>query len=155
MANTFTKLYAHIVFSPKGREGYLIPEIEERVYKYMTGVIKEKGHILLAINGIPNHVHLLIGYKPNISLSDLVRDLKSSTSKFINENKLLRGYFSWQEGFGGFSVGHTQVNTVAQYIQLQKIHHKEKSFRKEYIDLLQMSEIQFDEVYLFDAELEP
>ncbi|MCF8239717.1 MAG: IS200/IS605 family transposase [Saprospiraceae bacterium] len=150
MANTFTKLYAHIVFSPKGREGYIIPEIEERVYKYMTGILKEKGQTPIAINGMPDHVHVLIGYKPINALSDLVRDLKSSTSKFINENKLLRGTFSWQEGFGGFSVSHSQVNTVAKYIQLQKIHHKEKSFREEYMELLQTTEIPFDEAYIFD-----
>ncbi len=153
MANTFTKLFAHIIFAPKGREGYLIPEIEERVYQYMTGIIREKGQTMIAVNGTQDHVHLLIGYKPSISLSDLVRDLKSATSKFMNENKLLRGHFSWQEGFGGFSVGHSQVNSVARYIQQQKVHHKEKSFRAEYIELLGMSDIQFDEAYLFTDEM--
>lgn len=150
MAGTFSQLYIQVVFAVKGRENLLQKPWKDEAFKYMAGIIKEKGQKPIIINGISDHVHLFIGLKPSMLLSDLVRDVKNNTTNFINSKKFLRGKFSWQEGYGAFSYAHSQLDTVYQYILNQEEHHKKKTFREEYMDLLQKFEIEYDKKYLFE-----
>lgn len=150
MANTYTQMYAHLVFSPLGRQNLILPAFEDRLYRYITGIVQTKGQKMIAINGMPDHVHLFFGFKPGIAISDLVRDVKVSSSKFINEERFLPGRFSWQEGFGCFTYGHSQVDRVAQYVMNQKEHHRKRSFRDEYLELLRKFAVPFDERYMFE-----
>ncbi|MFN5333724.1 MAG: IS200/IS605 family transposase [Bacteroidota bacterium] len=150
MANTYTQLYAHVVFAVKGRENLISHIWKNHLYKYITGIITHKKQKLMIVNGMPNHIHLLIGFNPDCNLSDLVRDVKSNSSKWINENKLAGGKFQWQNGFGAFTVGHSQIQTVVNYIKNQEEHHKVDSFRDEYIGLLKSYEIDFRTDFIFD-----
>ncbi len=150
MANTYTQIYIHTVFSPLNRESLILAEWENELQKYITGIVQSKGHKMIAINGMPDHIHIFFGMKPNQSLSSLVQDIKSNSSKWINEKGFVKGKFSWQEGFGGFSYGHSQIDKVAKYVMNQKEHHKKKSFRSEYLSLLEKFEIDFKNKYVFD-----
>ena len=152
MANTYTQIYIHIVFAVQGRQNFLKTENKEEVQKYITGIIRNKKQKLISINIMPDHVHILLGIKPNIAISDIVRDIKNNSSSFINEKKLVRGKFNWQEGFGAFSYGHSQINAVVKYIQEQEKHHLKKTFREEYLALLKKFEVKYDERYLFSIE---
>jgi REP element-mobilizing transposase RayT len=116
MANTYTQLYAQLIFSPEGRQNLIQERIKNDVYKYVSGIIKNKNQKLMAINGMPDHVHILIGFSPDIALSVLVRDIKSSTTNYINEQKFIAGKFSWQSGFGAFTYSKSQVMKVVSYI---------------------------------------
>ncbi|MBN2571709.1 MAG: IS200/IS605 family transposase [Ignavibacteriales bacterium] len=149
MANTYTQLYAHIIFWVKNREPLITPALEERLHKYITGIIKNLGQKPLAINGDAFHIHIFIGFKPDKSLSDIVRDIKSFSSKFVNENKLIQGKFYWQEGFGAFTYSHSQIDTVIKYIKNQKEHHKKKTFQEEYKEFLKKFKIEYNEKYVF------
>lgn len=150
MANTYSQIYIHIVFAVKGRQNLIRAEIREELHKYITGIITNRDQKLLSIFCMPDHTHLLIGLKPSISISDLVRDIKAGSSKFINDNKLIKGKFSWQEGFGVFSYSLSQIDTVIKYIQNQEKHHNKKSFKEEYIDFLEKFAVEYDEKYLFE-----
>jgi REP element-mobilizing transposase RayT len=150
MANTYTQLYAQLIFSPEGRQNLIQERIKNDVYKYVSGIIKNKNQKLMAINGMPDHVHILIGFSPDIALSVLVRDIKSSTTNYINEQKFIAGKFSWQSGFGAFTYSKSQVMKVVSYIQRQEEHHKKKSFREEYLELLKKFEVGHNEKYLFE-----
>ena len=150
MANTYTQLYAQLIFSPEGRQNLIQERIKNDVYKYVSGIIKNKNQKLMAINGMPDHVHILIGFSPDIALSVLVRDIKSSTTNYINEQKFIAGKFSWQSGFGAFTYNKSQVMKVVSYIQRQEEHHKKKSFREEYLELLKKFEVGHNEKYLFE-----
>jgi putative transposase len=150
MAGTFSQIYIQVVFAVKGRENLLQKPWRDEAFKYMAGIIKEKGQKPIIINGISDHVHLFIGLKPSMLLSDLVRDVKNNTTNFINSKNFLRGKFSWQEGYGAFSYAHSQLDTVYQYILNQEEHHKKKTFREEYMDLLQKFKVEYDEKYLFE-----
>ena len=150
MAGTFSQLYIQVVFAVKGGENLLQKPWREEVFKYMSGIIKGKNQKPIIVNGVTNHVHLFIGLKPSMPLSDLIRDVKNNATNFINENKFLKGKFSWQEGYGAFSYSHSQLDTVYQYILNQEEHHKKKTFKEEYLDFLQKFEIEYDERYLFD-----
>jgi REP element-mobilizing transposase RayT len=150
MANTYTQIYLQIVFAVQGRQCLIRPEHQEELYKYMTGIVRQRNQKLIAINGVADHVHLLIGMKPDIALSDLVRDVKAGSSNFINGQRWVRGRFNWQEGFGGFSYGHSQLATVIRYIQNQPAHHQQRSFKNEYLTLLRKFDIAFQEEYVFD-----
>lgn len=119
------------------------------MFKYITGIVKNRGQKLIAINGTSNHVHIFIGMKPTIALSDLVRDIKAGSSGFINEKKWLRGKFNWQDGFGAFSHSHSEIDDVVRYIKSQEEHHRETTFREEYTTLLKKFAVQYDEKYLF------
>jgi putative transposase len=119
------------------------------LYKYITGVVQNNSHKLLAINGMPDHIHILIGLRPAQSISDLMKDVKQSSSKWINDNKLASGHFEWQEGYGAFSYSKSQINQVINYIQNQEIHHKKKTFKEEYLDFLEKFEIDYDEKFIF------
>ena len=150
MAGTFSQIYIQVVFAVKGRENLLQKPWREEVFKYMSGIIKEKGQKPIIVNGVSDHVHLFIGLRPSMSISDLIRDVKNNTSNFINDKKFIKVRFAWQEGYGAFSYAHSQVNNVYQYILNQEEHHKKEKFKDEYLDLLQKFEIQHDEKYLFD-----
>ncbi len=150
MANTYSQIFIQTVFAVKGRQSLIQKPWKDELYKYITGVVRNKGQKLLTINGMPDHVHIFIGQKPHITTSNLVKDIKVASTKFINEKRWVRGKFVWQEDFGAFSYGRSQLDTVIQYIQNQEIHHKKWTFREEYIGLLKKFEIEYDEKYLFD-----
>ena len=145
-----SQIYIQIVFAVKGRLNLISEKYREELHKYTTGIITNRGQKLLAIYFMPNHAHILINLKPNIAISDLVRDIKSGTSGFINANKWMPGKFQWQEGYGAFSYSHRQVDTIINYILTQEEHHKKKSFKDEYISVLNDFNIQYDDQYLFD-----
>jgi len=150
MANTYTQLYIHIVFTVKNRESIIPQKNKEELQKYITGIIQNRSHKLIAINTMPDHVHILIGYKPSQSLPDLIRDIKANSSKFINEKRWLMGRFNWQEGYGAFSYSRSNIDNVIKYINNQEEHHKKSSFKDEYLKLLKKFEIDYDEQYLFN-----
>ena len=150
MAGTFSQIYIQAVFAVEGRANLLQKPWREEVFKYMAGIIKGKNQKPIIVNGVANHVHLFIGLKPSIAVSDLVRDIKNNTSNFINTQKFVHGKFSWQEGFGSFSYAHSQIEQVYQYILNQEEHHRKKTFKEEYLDFLKKFEIEYDEKYLFN-----
>lgn len=150
MANTYTQIYIHIVFAVKGRTNLIKTEHKEELYKYIAGIIRNKKQKLIAINGMPNHVHIFIGMKPSIALSDLVRDIKNNSTNFINDKRWVRDRFNWQEGFGAFSYGHSQIDSVVKYIQNQEKHHARKTFKEEYMNMLKKFNIDYKDKYLFD-----
>ena len=149
MANTYSQIYIQIVFAVKGRQNLIEDQHREELHKYISGIVKNREQKILAIFAIPDHVHLLVGLKPNICISDLVRDIKAGSSKFINESNWLRGKFNWQNGFGAFSYSKSQMDNVIKYILKQEEHHKITSFKEEYVDLLKKYEIDYDDKYLF------
>ena len=148
--STYSQIYVQTIFAVKGRESLINPEWEDRLYKYITGIVQNKGQKMLAINGMPNHIHLLIGMKPSCCLSELVREVKKSSNEFIHGSNCTKCRFNWQEGFGAFSYSHSQLDTVVAYIKNQKEHHKKRTFREEYIDFLERFRIEYNEQYLFD-----
>ncbi len=149
MANTYTQIYIMLVFGTKGRNNLITDEHEEEIYKYISGIIRNKAQKLLQINGMPDHIHILVSLKPDNSISGLVRDIKSNSSKFINEKKWFVGKFHWQKGFGAFSYSRSQIDDVVHYIKNQKEHHKKISFKEEYKKLLDLYGIEYDERYIF------
>ena len=150
MANTYTQIYIHVVFAVQARESLIKVEWREDLFKYIAGILKNQGIKLLAIGGVEDHVHILFGMSPTIALSDLIREVKANSSKYINENKFVRGKFYWQEGFGAFSYSRSQIDAVAKYVLNQEQHHAGRSFKDEYVGLLNRFEVEFDDRYLFD-----
>ena len=150
MAGTFTQIYIMVVFAVRGRENMIHASWEERLYKYIKGIVQKKEQKMLAINGMSDHIHFLIGMRPTCCLSDLVREVKKSSNDFIKENKFSKFKFHWQEGFGAFSYSHSQLDDVIRYIMYQKEDHKKKTFREEYIEFLKNFNVEFEEKYLFD-----
>jgi putative transposase len=150
MPGTFSQIYIQIVFAVKGRENLLQKPWRVEVSKYMSGIVKAKNQKPIIVNGVADHVHLFIGLKPATALSDLVRDIKNNTANFINDKKFLRGKFSWQEGYGAFSYGHSQLNAVYDYILNQEGHHKKQTFKEEYVEFLRKFDVKHDEKYLFE-----
>lgn len=150
MAGTFTQIYIQVIFAVKGRESMIQPSWEEELYKYITGIVRNKGHKMLAINGMPDHLHFLIGMKPTCNLSDLVREIKKSSNQFINEKGFTRFKFQWQEGYGAFSYSHSSLDQVIKYIMNQKNHHKKQTFKNEYCGFLSRFDVEFRDEYLFD-----
>ncbi len=150
MANTFTQLYIQVVFTVKGRENVIKNTWKEELYKYICGIVKNKKQKLYIINGMPDHIHILLGINPDISISELMKTIKSNSSKFINEKKFVSGKFQWQEGYGAFSYGQSQLPILINYIKNQEEHHKKKTFKEEYIEFLRKFEIEYNEKYLFD-----
>ena len=149
MANTYTQIYVQIVFAVKGRKNYISEELREKVEKYICGIVSNKKSKPLAIYCNPDHIHILIGLHPSVSISDMARDIKSNSSKWINENNWIAVKFSWQEGFGAFTYSKSQIDNVVKYILNQKEHHKKTSFKDEYILFLEKFEIDYNEKYLF------
>ncbi|MEO8209881.1 MAG: IS200/IS605 family transposase [bacterium] len=148
--STFSQIYIQVVFAVKGRASLINQSWEEELYKYITGIIRNKAQKMLAINGMPDHIHFLIGMKPSCCLADLVREIKKSSNDFIKEKKFTSYKFQWQEGYGAFSYSHSQLDNVIKYILNQKKHHKKKTFKEEYIEFLRKFEIEFKEEYLFE-----
>jgi len=150
MANTFSQIYIQTVFAVNGRLSLIHSEFKEELYRYIAGIVRNQGQKLISINGMPDHVHILIGLKPAMALADLVREVKADSTNFINKNKWVHGRFSWQEGYGAFSYGHSQLDTIIRYIQNQEQHHKSSSFKNEYLTLLRKFDIAFQEKYVFE-----
>lgn len=150
MANTYNQCYIQLVFAVKYRQNLITKNIREKVEKYITGIIQQKNQKLLSIYCNPDHTHILVSLDTKIAIADLVRDLKANSSKFINENNLTSNNFRWQEGYGSFSYSKKEISGVALYIENQEKHHLKKSFKEEYIELLQEHEIDFEEKYLFE-----
>lgn len=150
MANTYSQIYIQIVFTVKGRENLINKKHQEELHKYITGIIAKRQQKLLAIYANPDHIHILVGIKPSIAISDLVRDIKTGSTKFINDNRWVNGKFNWQEGFGAFSYSRSQIDNVINYIANQEEHHRKTGFKEEYIDFLKTYEIDYEENYLFE-----
>lgn len=149
MANTYTQIYIHVVFAVEGRQNLIRPEHNEELQKFITGIVTAQKHKLIAINNMPDHLHLLVGLRPDASLSDLVGDIKTGSSNFINKRRWVVGRFSWREGFGAFSCSRSQLSAVIRNIENQPKHHAKKSFRQEYIELLEKFEVDYDQRYIF------
>lgn len=151
MANTYTQIHIQAVFAVQNRESLIKKEWKDELYKYITGIIQTNNHKLLAINGVSDHVHVLFGFRPIQSLSDLMQDIKGSSSKWINNKQFVKGKFSWQEGYGAFSYSKSEIMRVVGYIERQEEHHKKKSFIEEYKELLDQFEVEYDQKYVFRA----
>jgi REP element-mobilizing transposase RayT len=149
MSSTYSQIYIQVVFAVKGRQSLIQQSWEEELYKYITGIIQNKGQKMLAINGMPDHIHIFIGLKPSCCLSDLVREIKKASNIFINEKKFCPFKFEWQEGYGAFSYSHSALDNVIGYIANQKEHHRKKSFKEEYVDFLKKFDVDYKEEYLF------
>ena len=149
MANTFTQLHLHFVFGVKFREAVIQSSWKERLHQYITAIIQNHRHKLLQINSMPDHIHILIGYNPNQSVSSLIQLIKSESTKWINSQRFVRGCFAWQEGFGAFSYSRSQVQEVIRYIQQQEEHHKKVTFQEEYRAFLKAFDVEFDERFIF------
>ena len=150
MPGTFSQIYIQVIFAVKGRNSIIDNAWEEQLYKYITGIVQNKGQKMLSINGMPDHLHFLIGMKPSCCLSDLVREVKKSSNDFIRANQFTNFLFNWQEGFGAFSYSHRDLDKVIGYINNQKQHHKKQSFKEEYIAFLKEFQIEFKNEYLFE-----
>jgi putative transposase len=150
MAGTFSQLYIQVVFAVKNRACNIHASWEDDLYKYISGIIRNKEQKVLAINGMPDHIHIFINMKPSCCLSDLVREVKKASTEFIRSKNFTSTKFSWQEGYGAFSYSHSQIDSVVKYIMNQKHHHRKLAFREEYLSLLAKFEIEFDDKYVFD-----
>lgn len=149
MANTYTQIHIQVIFSVQNRDCIIDKSWKEELYKYIAGIIKNQGHKLIAINGMPDHIHILFGMRPSQSLSDLMQDIKADSSQWINNRKFILGKFSWQEGYGAFSYGKSQIPKVIQYIERQEEHHEKKTFMEEYEEFLNAFDVKHDERYVF------
>jgi putative transposase len=150
MPGTYSQIYIQTIFAVKGRGSLIDKEWEERLYKYITGIVQNKEQKMLAINGMPDHIHFLIGMQPACCLSDLIREIKKSSNEFIKDERFCKFHFNWQEGYGAFSYSHSQLDKVIAYIMNQKAHHQRKSFKQEYEDFLKKFNVAYKEQYLFE-----
>lgn len=153
MANTYTQIHLQLIFAVKYREAVINNIWKNELYKYITGIIQQQKHKLIIVNGVADHIHLLIGFRPHQSLADLMQDIKGSSSKWINENKFTRSKFSWQEGYGAFSYSHSHLSNVINYIKNQENHHRKITFIDEYKAFLKTYEVEFDERYILKDPL--
>lgn len=149
MANTYTQIHIQCVFAVKFRQSLIRLEWKERLQKYITGIVQNNGHKMIAVNSMPDHVHIFFGFRPNQSLSDLMRMVKGESSEWINQQKFNSSVFRWQEGYGAFSYARSQVKVVAEYVENQENHHRKKTFLDEYKDFLERFEVEYDERYIF------
>jgi len=150
MPGTFSQIYIQIVFAVKGRENFISKKWKNELYKYISGIITNKEQKSIIVNGASDHIHILVGLKPVMAISDLVRDIKNNSSNFINDKRFVKGKFSWQEGYGAFSYAHSQIEQVYNYILNQEQHHNKKTFKEEYFEFLEKFEIEYNKKYLFD-----
>ena len=150
MSNTYTQLYIQLVFAVKARKNFIQPAWEKDLYRYTTAVVQNDKHKLLAINGMPDHVHIFLGLNPAIAISDLVKDIKRATNNWVNDKGFIKEKFEWQGGYGAFSYSRSQIDQVCKYIANQKVHHLKQSFKTEYTNLLKLFEIDFKGEYLFE-----
>jgi REP element-mobilizing transposase RayT len=151
LANTYSQIYIQIVFAVEGRQNLIDPKHNDELQKYITGIVTARSQKLIAINNMPDHVHVLIGQKPDSALSDLVSDIKAGSTNFISRKRWVKGRFNWQEGFAAFSYSRSQLDTVIRYVKNQQKHHQRHSFRDEYIKLLDRFDVPYDERYIFKA----
>jgi REP element-mobilizing transposase RayT len=149
MANTYTQLHIQFIFAVKFRQAFIDPQWKERLHEYITGIFRQNSHKMLQINSMPDHIHILIGMRPHQSISALMQNVKSESSKWINQQKFCANKFEWQEGYGAFSYAKSQVQDVIRYIQNQEMHHREERFLDEYRKLLSVFEIEWEEQYIF------
>jgi putative transposase len=149
MANTYSQIHIHAVFSVQDRICIIRKSWKEELYRYITGIIQNNGHKVLAINGAPDHVHIFFGMRPSQSLSGLMQDVKGDSSKWINIKRFVNGHFSWQEGYGAFSYSKSQADNVIEYIKRQEEHHKRQTFTEEYLEFLKNFHVPYDERYIF------
>ena len=150
MPGTFHQIYIQIIFAVKGRENLISNNWKTELHKYIAGIVKGKGQKSIIVNGMADHVHAFVGLKPVMSISDLARDMKNNSSNFINGQKLVKGKFGWQEGYGAFSYSHSHIGKVYDYVLNQEQHHKKKTFKQEYLQFLKKFEVEYDEKYLFE-----
>lgn len=151
MPNTYTQIHIQVIFAVKKRTGVIQKGWKDELYKYITGIIQTNDHKLLAINGMPYHLHVFFGMRPTQSLSDLMQDIKGSSSKWINEKNFIKEKFEWQEGYGAFSYSKSQASRVIAYVQNQEEHHRKITFLEEYKKFLEKFEVDYDERYIFKA----
>lgn len=150
MANTYTQIHIQLVFAVKGRESLIGKSWREELYQYITGIVQQHKHKMLAINGMPDHIHIFIGYHPTQTLPDLVEEIKTSSNKLIKTKRFTPFKFEWQAGYGAFSYSRSQVDAVVKYVLSQEEHHRNKTFREEYLEMLQKFEVPYKDEYLFD-----
>ncbi|MGN6394783.1 MAG: IS200/IS605 family transposase [Mucilaginibacter sp.] len=149
MANTYTQIHIQCVMAVKYRASLIQPDWKEQLQKYITGIIQNYGHKMLAINNMPDHLHMFFGFRPNQSLADLMRIVKSESTKWINDKQFTPAVFNWQEGYGAFSYSRSHVQKVVEYVMNQEEHHRHKTFMEEYEQFLKQFEIEYDERYIF------
>ncbi|PYL42384.1 MAG: IS200/IS605 family transposase [Verrucomicrobia bacterium] len=149
MANTYTQIYLHVVFAVSGRACVISCAHREELQKYITGIVTRQRQKLIAVYCMPDHTHALLGLKPNIAPSDLIGDIKTGSTNHINEQRWIGCRFSWQEGYGAFSVSHSHLDRVANYIRTQEAHHRRKSFQQEYVEFLERHQVRYDQCYIF------
>jgi REP element-mobilizing transposase RayT len=152
MAGTYTQLYIQVILVVKHRKKIIDKSWREELNKYIAGIITGKNQKPFIVNGVADHIHCLIGIKPNIAISDLVRDIKNNSSKYINDHGYLKERFQWQSGYSAFSYSKSDITNVYKYILNQETHHERKSLEKEYIGLLREFDIEYDPKYLFDPD---
>ena len=150
MADTYSQIHLQFVFAVQGRQGLIEESFRERTEKYITGIVRQFGHKMCSIYCMPDHTHMLVGFRTTQTISDLMREVKSSSSRFINSYGWIKNKFNWQEGYGAFSYSRNELPRIIDYILNQPVHHKKISFKEEYLNLLKEFEIQFEEKYLFD-----
>ena len=150
MANTYTQIHIHGIFAVQNRISLINESWREELYKYITGIVQNRGHKMLQIGGMPDHIHILFGMRPAESLSDLMKAIKGESSEWINKQRFVTGRFSWQEGYGGFSYSKSQLNNVIQYIANQPEHHKKRDMVAEYIEFLKKFGVEYDKRYVFN-----
>lgn len=150
MANTFSQIYLQFVFAVKGRRSMIVKENKEELHKYMTGLVQKREAKMLSVHCMPDHCHLFVGFKPVISISDFIKEIKVKSNEFINNKKWTKQHFNWQEGYGVFSYSQSHIDNVCKYILNQERHHKKKTFKIEYLHMLEKFEIPFESKYLFE-----
>jgi putative transposase len=150
MANTFSQIYLQFVFAVQHRQNLIPKEHKEELHKYITGLVQNRKAKMLAVNCMPDHVHLFVGFKPTVLISDFVKEIKVESNEFINNQGWVKGKFSWQEGYGVFSYSQSHIDAVVKYILNQEKHHQKRSFKEEYLELLEKFEISFEHRFLFD-----
>lgn len=150
MPNTYSQIYLQFVFAVKHRQSLIPKEHKEELHKYITGIVQNRKAKMIAVHCMPDHVHLFVGFKPVMSISDFVKEVKVASNEFINDKPWMKQKFNWQEGYGVFSYGHSQIDAVAKYVLNQEAHHQTKTFREEYLEFLEKFVIPYDEKYLFE-----
>ena len=150
MANTYSQIYIQAIFAVEHRAGLIQSTWKEELFKYIGGIFRNKKQKLIAIGGIEDHIHFLFGLRPSMAISDLIRDVKSDSTEFVNKKRFVRGRFSWQEGFGAFSYSRSDLDAVAKYVLDQEKHHKKRSFKDEYVTMLDRFEVEYEDRYLFN-----
>ena len=152
MANTYTQLYIHIIFAVKGGESLIPKQHKEALHQYIARIITHKRQTVIQINSMPDHLHILVGFSPDVAISDLVRDIKAGSSKWINKKRWVVGRFEWQTGFAAFSYAHSQLDTVVRYIKNQEAHHSHRTFKEEYLEFLNRFNVSYNPKYVFDGQ---